>query len=58
MFVLTRRQWYHFWDVNVSREKALLTMHVMTEITCMVKNIMHGQVKMYVMRFLLDNIFI
>ena len=37
-----------------SREKALLTLHVMTEMHFLLqknlKNIMHGHVKMYVMR--------
>ena len=37
-----------------SREKALLTLHVMTEMHVLLqknlKNIMHGRVKMYVMR--------
>ena len=37
-----------------SREKALLTLHVMTEMHFLLqknlKNIMHGRVKMYVMR--------
>ena len=37
-----------------SREKAPLTLHVMTEMLFItlenLKNIMHGQVKMYVMR--------
>ena len=37
-----------------SREKALLTLHVMTEMYLLLqkklKNIMHGRVKMYVMR--------
>ena len=37
-----------------SREKALLTLHVMTEMYFLLqknlKNIMHGRVKMYVMR--------
>ena len=37
-----------------SREKALLTLHVMTEMHVLLrknlKNIMHGHVKMYVMR--------
>ena len=48
-------------DVNLlillkepSREKALLTLHVMTEMHFLLKknlkNIMHGRVKMYVMR--------
>ena len=38
-----------------SREKALLTLHVMTEMNFLLqknlKNIMHGRVKMYVMRW-------
>ena len=39
-----------------SREKALLTLHVMTEMHFLLqkktkKNIMHGHVKMYVMRW-------
>ena len=37
-----------------SREKALLTLHVVTEMHVLIqknlKNIMHGRVKMYVMR--------
>ena len=37
-----------------SREKALLTLHVMTEMHVLLpktlKNIMHGHIKMYVMR--------
>ena len=37
-----------------SREKALLTLHVVTEMHSLLqknlKNIMHGRVKMYVMR--------
>ena len=47
-----------------SREKALLTLHVMTEMHFLLRKnlkiIMHGHVKMYVMclTFLLDNIFI
>ena len=48
-----------------SREKALLTLHVMTEMRFLLlkktkQKIMHGHVKMYVMRwsFLLDNIFL
>ena len=39
---------------ELSREKALLTLHVMTEMHFLLqknlKNIMHGRVKMYVMR--------
>ena len=39
---------------ELSREKALLTWHVMTEMHFLfrknLKNIMHGHVKMYVMR--------
>ena len=41
-------------DNLTSREKALLTLHVVTEMHFLLqknlKNIMHGRVKMYVMR--------
>ena len=40
--------------IEPSREKALLTLHVVTEMHFLLqknlKNIMHGRVKMYVMR--------
>ena len=44
----------HLKRVRLSREKALLTLHVVTEMHFLLqknlKNIMHGRVKMYAMR--------